>query len=84
MTFDTSLLSKAKILTVYAIINYYHHYCNKFYNININEIEKLKELLRKRICCIPVLHYKLLIKTFLILHAEVVLKAIYNTKGLLK
>lgn len=84
LSLNNVLLLKAFVLTVYAVVNCYHHYCNGFYRLTDEEIIKLKEIVRARSCYIPSSHYKLLIKTFLILHAEIVLKAIYKTKKLLK
>ena len=84
LSLNNELLLKAYVLTVYAVVNCYHHYCNGFYELNEQEIEKLKEIIKVRKCYIPNSHYKLLIKTYLILYAEIVLKAIYNTKRLLK
>ena len=84
LSLNNEVLLKSSVLTVYAVVNCYYHYCNGFYRLTDEEIIKLKEIVSARSCYIPSSHYKLLIKTFLILHAEIVLKAIYKTKRLLK
>lgn len=83
-SFNNDLLLKARVLTIYSVIAHYSHYCNGYYKLNKSEIIKLKEIIKTRKYCIPVLHYKLLIKTFFILHAEIALKGIYKIKKLLK